>query len=158
MSILSKITTGFSICKVYLDFDGLVMADLGNSFSESLSRSDWIDTYFTKSSVSFKEESFNGLPGVAFKQTLSFKLPTLNNSLATRTSLFHLIKNIKIEFNNGLELSMGRNDIRQNRQPRVETKSDTNFLYIEFYTESMMPTGIVTPELEYFGYPEIFAI
>lgn len=159
MSLLSKVPAGNSICKVFLDIDGLILADLGSSFSNSVAADNaWMATHFGRGSVSFKEESFTGQPGTAFKQTLTFKLPHLDHSLAQRASLFHTVKNIKIEFTNGLELSIGRNDIRQNRPPRVETKSDPNFLIVEYYTESMMPTGIVIPELEYFGFPEIFAI
>lgn len=159
MSVLSKIPAGNSICKVFLDFDGLVLADLGNSFSNSVAADNvWIATHFSKGSVSYKEESFSGQPGTAFKQTFTIKLPSLDNDLALRTSLFHQVKNIKIEFTNGVELAIGRNDLLQNRPPRVETKSDQNFLIVEFYTETMIPIGIVRPELEYFGFPEIFAI
>ncbi|HEY4544777.1 MAG TPA: hypothetical protein VIG40_09070 [Tissierellaceae bacterium] len=159
MSLLSKIPAGNSICKILLDFDGLVLPDLGVSFSNSVSAGNsWIASHFGRGSVSFREESFSGQAGLAFKQTLSLKLPYLDKSLAQRTSLFHSVKNIKIEFTNGIDLSMGRNDIRQNRPPRVDTKSDGKFLYIEFYTESIMATGLVISELEYFGFPEIFPI
>ncbi|EHO13854.1 hypothetical protein HMPREF9715_00928 [Myroides odoratimimus CIP 101113] len=159
MSMLSKIPAGFSICKIYLDFDGLVFSELGNNFSNSVDAgTNWIATHFGKSSVSFKEESFNGVPGLAFKQTLTIKLPYLDKSLAKRTHLFHSVKNIKIAFNNGQEISIGRNDIRQNRPPKIESKSDGNFLIVEFYTESMMATGIIITDEKYLGFPEILPI
>ena len=159
MSVLSKIPAGNSICKVFLDFDGLVFSDLGNSFSNSVDvGSNWIATYFGKGSTTFKEESFNTLSGLAFKQVLTFKLPFLDKNSAKRTSLFHLVKNLKIEFTNGVIFSMGRNDIGQNRPPKIESKSDGNFLIVEYYTESMMPTGIIITNEKYLGFPEILPV
>lgn len=159
MSLLSKVPAGNSICKISLDFDGLIFANIGKGFANSVDAgSNWIATHFGKGSIAFKEESFNSNSGLAFKQTLTIKLPYLDSKLSQRTTLFHSVKNIKIEFTNGLQLAIGRNDIRQNRAPKVETKSDGNFLIVEFYTESIMPTGVLITDITYFGFPEILPI
>lgn len=160
--MLSKIPAHSNICRISLDFDGMLIPSTVGSDSSFFNTADiganWIATHFGKGSVSFKEESFSNSAGTAYKQSLTLRLPYNDQKRAIRTSIFQFVKNIKLDFTNGISIAIGRNDIRQNRNPKVATKGDEKFLVVEFYTESITPVGQVITNQEYFGFPEILPV
>lgn len=158
MDILSKANANPVLCQILLDFDGIIIPSLENFYNSVEISANWVETYFGKSTAEYVEDSFLKDGSTAFRQKLTLRLPNMTEDLAIRTKLFHRVKNIKVVFSNSMELVIGRNDISQNRKPRVSTKNDGKFITVEFYSESIMPSGICISDVIYEGFPKVIPV
>lgn len=162
MSLLSKIVSKPNISKISLDFQGIIlpvnMLNKTTFFDSTELDTNWIATHFGKGSVTFEEKSSKTTAGTKYTQNLTMRLPTNNHELAIKSYIFQSVKHIKISFSNGVEIAIGRNDYNQNKKPRVQTKFDSHYLVVEFYTESITPTGILWMNKSLQGLPEIIPL
>ncbi|MBW3519529.1 hypothetical protein [Flavobacterium sp. NKUCC04_CG] len=162
MSLFSKIHRAPSLISVYLDFDGNLLpvnSSTTAAFYDSVELgTNWITTHFGKGSVQFKETSATARAGTRYQQRFVIRFPSFDAMRSVRTEVFHLVRNIKLVYNNGFEVVIGRNDYIQNRNPKVTTETIGNFLQVEFYTESITPAGFLKPNTDLLGFPEILPI
>jgi hypothetical protein len=150
MSVLDRVTENPTICGIELAFAGalkpsdiLGWQEFANSFMEGM---DFAPVHFGFGSVNFGEESATSAAGIAWKQTLSIRLPITDSLRSQRLELISKARFIKVKLSNNKQIVIGRNDFNQNARPKIAVKTNHKIAEVEFTTVSIFPTGYIANE------------
>jgi len=161
MDILEKVTDNPFICGVEIAFNGeLLPSDIPewqSFFNSKMESTDFTKTHFGLGSVSFGEESSEGTGGIMYKQNITIRFPSTDVNRSERISLFQKVKFIKLKLTNGKDLTIGRNDIRQNSRPKILIKTNIKTAEVQFETVSIFPSGFV-PNPNLYGLPTLIPL
>lgn len=137
------------ICKLKFHFDGgfetiNLSGDLpyvGQRFYESVhsGKLDVNDTYFSKGSFTFSENSSPTESGILYKQQITMRFPSNDLRRGARIDMIHKVKFVEMILNDSTSYIMGRNDITQNRRPSIETDSGLHMTQVKISSESIQP-------------------
>lgn len=108
--------------------------------------------YHGLTTVSFSEESARIIAGIYWKQKLTFKFPSTDKDRSERIEKLLNVKFVKIKLTNGLHISLGRNDVQQNKKPDVKVESNERMTTIEISFQSIYPSGF-TPNFRAYQLP-----
>jgi hypothetical protein len=161
MAILEKVKSVPNICEIEVAFNGELVPssipDWQQFFNSTMLNLDFTKTYIGLASVDFSEESVTTSAGTHWKQNIKFRFPATDKNRAERLQLFTTVKYLKIKFNNGLDLVLGRNDFYQNTSPKHQIKSTAKLAEVEFETLSIVPSGFV-PNPSAYALPTLIPI
>lgn len=161
MEILEKVTTTPEICAVEIAFTGnLTPSDIPGwqpFYNATMEDTDFTKTHIGLASVSFGEESDPSRAGTIYKQSVTFRFPSTDKNRAERIELLHKAKFVKLKLTNGLDIVIGRNDVKQNARPKIKIETNAKTAQIKFETVSMFPSGYV-PNINAYGLPVLIPI
>jgi len=161
MQLLERVTVNPNICGVALAFSGELTAsdipDWQPFFNSSQFALDFAKTYIGLGSVSFAEESAETAGNEFYKQVVTIRFPATDENRSQRIALIKKARFIKLILTNGLELVIGRNDIKQNARPKINIKTNIKTAEVEFATLSIFPTGFVS-DANAIGLPTLIPI
>lgn len=151
MQIFSKILSNIHLCGVYVSFSGDMTPSNIDGFQRfnnhipSFSNFEKIASPISK--IQFQESSKQTNAGLVFTQEVTFQFSGSDAFQAQRIEMFHLIKYLGLELNNGKRLVIGRNDYFQNAKPNIEVANNAQGLVIALSSRSIMASGFVpTPK------------
>lgn len=146
-----KVQNHLFICSLRIFFSGsFSMLYFGDEaprrdmrFYETIHKGDYEATkpYFSKGSFSFSENSSDSAAGDFYRQQASFRFPSNDRLRSQRISNLQKVTYIEMILNDGSSFIMGRNDIQQNRRPKVETSSSFHMTEVKISTESILPVS-----------------
>lgn len=158
MYLLKKVSQAPYICKIALDFSGALIPFAGEAFQNFVNSTGneftWLDTYFGKKSVSFRETEQLTKSGSVFSQTLQIIVPNADQQKTDRLAFIKQAKFVRVELSNGHILVMGRNDYFQNKKLEIVSSSDHSSYNIRFSTKSIFSIGhlrihVVAPVIDF---------
>ena len=145
MSVLKRVVGAPFICKIYLDFNGLLSpvnsSNKQNFFDSSGNQFTWKETHFGKKTVRFSEREKKTKAGTEYTQQLRITFPNSDNLRAERIEKIKKAKFVRFLLSNGLFLVMGRNDFFQNRKLQISQTSDEKKTTITFKIKTMFSIG-----------------
>jgi hypothetical protein len=143
---LNRRLHGYSnICGIELDYSGIAVPayeDFQQRFYDSrMLGSNRKGVYYGPRTVNFSEVSDTTRAGIFFKQTITLQFSNFDHQVIDRLNSFLKVKYIHLRNSSGKEFVIGRNDVTQNRKPKVELKRSLNVTQVMFTTESITPSG-----------------
>jgi len=148
--LLDKVNVNPNICGVELAFRGELTAatipDWQQFYNSSMFAVDFSKTHIGLGSVSFGEESQRSAAGTSYKQKVVIRFPSNDQNRSERIALMDKVRFVKLKLTNGLDLVIGRNDIKQNARPKIQIKTNIKTAEAEFETVSIFPSGFVSDE------------
>ena len=103
------------------------------------------------------EESAETAGNDFYKQVVTIRFPATDENRSQRIALIKKARFIKLILTNGLELVIGRNDIKQNARPKINIKTNIKTAEVEFATLSIFPAGFVS-DVHAIGLPTLIPI
>ncbi len=146
--LLQKVSNEIlSICGIEFDFAGQLVPSFSeasqNFFDSANPNANWIDTYFSKSSLKFSEESKTEKAGIKYVQSLIWSFPNNDHNRSIRINELHKVKYIKLVLTDHSRIVLGRNDFFQNTPPSVRVVSNVNKTEVTFSVASIFPFGFL---------------
>jgi len=161
MELLDRVSVNPNICGVAIAFSGELAAsdvpDWQPFFNSSQFATDFTKTHIGLGSVSFAEESGETNGNTFYKQSVTIRFPSTDENRSQRIALMDKARFLKLILTNGLELVIGRNDIKQNARPKIKIKTNIKTAEAEFETISMFPSGFVS-DANTIGLPTLIPI
>lgn len=156
-----------TVCKVNFYTDGQtasVYVDLNESttsnqrFYQSLVPATATPIKHSRSSFSLSQDFEENRAGGNYVQTIQFRFRSNTGEQALESEFLKKVKLIGLELSDGSELIIGRNDVKQNRKPKLTFASDLNFTEVKFVSKSIIPASIknVVQTGYAFSYPFIY--
>lgn len=148
MEILEKVTTNPEICSVEIAFQGgLLASDIPEwqpFYNATMMGMDFSKTHIGLASVSFGEESNPSPAGPIYTQVVTFRFPSTDKNRSERIALLSKARFIKLKLTNGLDLAIGRNDLKQNAIPKIKIETNIKTAQAKFEVIAMSPAGFIT--------------
>lgn len=145
MNLNQKVDNQPFICGILVSFKGDLISnhtsEESNFFETTPIDSNFIDIYFTKSTVKYKEASKTIRGNTYYIQNLSIRFPSNDKNRSLKLKEFEKVKFLKLKLTSGEELALGRNDYKQNTFPKVKINSNEKTTFISFTIESIFPLG-----------------
>lgn len=156
--LLDRVKVNPNICGVELAFVGELsptnIPDWQQFYNSFMDELDFTKTYIGLGSVAFAEESQQSPSGPLYKQSVIIRFPSTDGNRSERIELMQRVKFVKLKLTNGLDIVIGRNDIKQNARPKIEIKTNVKTAEAKFETVSMFSAGFV-PNPDAYGLPLI---
>lgn len=150
MGLLDRVIVNPNICGVELAFVGELspssIPEWQSFYNSSMFALDFTKTHIGLGSVAFAEESQESAAGTSYKQSVIIRFPATDGNRSQRIALMDKVRFVKLKLTNGLDLVIGRNDIKQNSRPKIKIKTNIKTAEAEFETVSIFPSGFVSDE------------
>jgi desulfoferrodoxin (superoxide reductase-like protein) len=146
--LLKKVEKGLlNICGLEFDFEGQMVPSFSttsqNFYDSANPNANWINVYFSNSSIKFTEKSNTSKGGVSFTQKLEWTFPNNDKNRSIRINEMHQVKYIKLLLTDDSHIVLGRNDFFQNTPPKITSKSDHNKTTFSFQFISIFSYGFL---------------
>jgi hypothetical protein len=159
--ILDRVYTNVNACGIEVAFQGVsvpsVIAGWQPFYNETFQAATFQKAYASISSINFQEVSTTVNGNTSYKQKIEFRFPSTDGSRAERIALLQKIKFLKVKLNNGADIVIGRNDVKQNAFPNIKAESTTSFCGITIETQSISPAGF-TPNINQYALPSFIPL
>ena len=139
------------VCKVNLYTDNKIASILVDTDKNSTTKKGFYKSFIAstptekkhnRASLSFNQDYEETRSGGVYTQSVQFSYPSNTDEHALESEFLKKVKLIGLLLSDGSEIIIGRNDVKQNRKPKLSFSSNLNFTEAKFVSRSIIPASI----------------